>query len=243
MEKYPILLLHGALGSKAQLNELKLQFEKSGHLVTAFEFSGHGETALKKDFSIAEFANELIRFIDESKQHNKFLVFGYSMGGYVALYAALQSPQLFKGIITLATKFNWTPENAQQEVRLLNPSKIEEKIPAFAQALDNRHQAITWKENMLLTAKMMIELGNNPVLSNEKLEKLNVPVIFTVGDRDEMITLDETVAAYKNTPNSALVVLPMTAHPIEKFNSALLPFLLKAWVQCESKYPTSQKGD
>jgi pimeloyl-ACP methyl ester carboxylesterase len=160
MEKYPILLLHGALGASPQLSVIQEQLELLGRSVTSFEFSGHGKSPLNKDFSIAGFASELIGFIDETKHKGKYVVLGYSMGGYIALYAALQVPGLFKGIITLATKFNWTPENAQHEVRMLDPSKIEEKIPAFAQVLDKRHVVIHWKQNMLLTANMMIELGN-----------------------------------------------------------------------------------
>jgi pimeloyl-ACP methyl ester carboxylesterase len=222
---------------------LKGYFEKLGHNVTIFEFSGHGETPVKNDFSIAAFASELIQFVTDAKQQNNFLVFGYSMGGYVALHAALQVPQLFKGMITLATKFNWTPENAQHEVRMLNPIKIEEKIPAFAQVLDKRHKTLNWKENMLLTANMMIELGNQPVIKIESLKNLNLPVLYAVGDRDEMITMEETSGAYKNTPHSAMAVLPMTSHPIEKINSELLPFLLQSWEQCAIKYPTSQTND
>ena len=46
---------------------------------------------------------------------------GHSMGGYVALKLALKRPELVDRIITLGTKFNWTPEVAAKEVKMLNP--------------------------------------------------------------------------------------------------------------------------
>ena len=243
MEKQPILLLHGALGAQAQLMGVKKHLENNGHPVTVFEFTGHGNTPLGQDFSIAGFATELIRFVSERNLEGKFLVLGYSMGGYAALVALKQFPQLFKGIITLATKFNWTPESAIHEVRLLSPIKIKEKVPAFAQVLDKRHVAINWEVNMSLTAQMMLELGNKPELNNVILKELNVPIVYSVGDRDEMITLEETIAAYNHTPHAALVVLPMTSHPIEKLNIELVSVLINAWDQCAFKYPTSQTND
>ncbi len=243
MEKHPILLLHGALGAAAQLSFISKHFQSLGHKVTTFEFSGHGNTQLQNEFSISDFATSLIQFIKTENQLGKYLVFGYSMGGYVALYASILQPNLFKGIITLATKFNWTPEIALQEIKMLNPIKIEEKIPTFAQVLDKRHKCIDWKENMLLTANLMVALGNKPLIDSASFANIKLPVLYAIGDRDEMITLDETLDAYKNSPYSALLVVPNTNHPIEKLNIELLEFFLKAFYQLEIKYPTSQIND
>ena len=54
------------------------------------------------------------------------------MGGYVALQLANKHPKYVQKIITLGTKFAWDKETAAKEVKMLNPEKIEEKIPAFA---------------------------------------------------------------------------------------------------------------
>jgi pimeloyl-ACP methyl ester carboxylesterase len=51
------------------------------------------------------------------------------MGGYVALKTAVLHPGRIEAIVTLGTKFHWDPENASNEVRMLNPEKIEEKVP------------------------------------------------------------------------------------------------------------------
>src|SRR6266403_2658875 len=105
----PILLLHGAIGAKDQLEPLAKELSALGHQTYSFNFSGHGQTPFQNSFGIQQFADELLEFVVKSHLIRP-LVFGYSMGGYVALYLASQKPGLFSEIITLGTKFEWSPE-------------------------------------------------------------------------------------------------------------------------------------
>lgn len=47
-----------------------------------------------------------------------------------------------------------------------------------------------------------------------------------LGDRDKMVTLDETVNAYKAIPGAALSVFPETPHPLEKVDVSRIVFEL-----------------
>ncbi|MBK9228864.1 MAG: alpha/beta fold hydrolase [Ignavibacteria bacterium] len=49
-------------------------------------------------------------------------IFGYSMGGYAALYAAKKYPGVIGKIFTLGTKFEWNEESSASEVKLLSPN-------------------------------------------------------------------------------------------------------------------------
>ena len=42
-------------------------------------------------------------------------IFGYSMGGYVALHAARRHPERIGSIMTLGTKFAWDTPTAEKE--------------------------------------------------------------------------------------------------------------------------------
>ena len=57
-----------------------------------------------------------------------------------------------------------------------------------------------------------------------------VTVWVVLGDRDKMVTLDETLEVYKNLPNAQLAVLPNTPHPIEMINTGRLASELKAFL-------------
>jgi pimeloyl-ACP methyl ester carboxylesterase len=209
-----LLLLHGALGSAATLQPLQDMLAPHYALHT-LNFSGHGgEPFPQAPFRIEQFAEDVLRYLD---QHDlsKMDVFGYSMGGYVALYLALHHPQRIGRVFTLATKFAWSPESAAKEVKLLQPERLQEKVPEFAAVLAARHAPNAWQDVVQRTADMMQHLGRHPLLTADTLPEISARVRVSVGDRDNMVSVEETSWAYRLLPHGSLLVLPDTRHPLE----------------------------
>src|SRR6478672_5186908 len=101
-----LLLLHGAIGAKDQLQPLANAL-KDKYTLHTINFSGHGGEAFPNEpFSMELFANDVLHYMQQNniEQVN---IFGYSMGGYVAMYLAKHHPQKINKLITLATKFHW----------------------------------------------------------------------------------------------------------------------------------------
>ena len=224
MSKYPlekknIILLHGALGAKAELAGLHQALALNNN-VFALEFDGHGQTPIKNGFSIPDFADNLRDFIQDNNLEGAD-VFGYSMGGYVALYLAAQQPALISRIVTLGTKFLWSPEAAEQEVRRLNPDMIEEKVPKFAAYLAQLHGTDLWKSNMRNTAQLMRDLGNNELLES-RFEAIQNTCFIGLGQRDTMVSLEETRHAVHKMPYASFFSLADTEHPLTKVDTGLL---------------------
>lgn len=216
-----LLLLHGALGATATLEPLK-QSLAANYSVYTLNFTGHGGSKIPaQGFSIELFAQNVLEFMAQH-QLEQAHIFGYSMGGYVGLYLAQQHPHRIKSVFTLATKFAWTEEAAAREVKHLNPDKIKEKVPQFAAALVQRHAPQDWEQVIHQTTAMMQQLGRKPLLIPEVLNQLQQPIQIAVGDRDNMVTLEETIQAYRNLPNGSLLVLPQTRHPLETIPVSLL---------------------
>jgi len=219
-----IVLLHGALGAAADLEPLTAALTGKGLTVHSFSFSGHGQTPFAAGFGIETFAAELKHFIEHEKLQQP-VVFGYSMGGFVALYLASQQPGLIGSIVTLGTKFNWSAEAVEKETAGLEPGWMLEKIPAFARSLELK-QGAAWKELLARTADLMREIGARQFLSPGVLKTITTPVLLCIGDRDKMVTLEETINVYKMLPKAAMYMLPDTKHPIETANTELLATLL-----------------
>ena len=224
-----LILLHGALGSKDQLQPLVAALENDFQMHT-FNFSGHGGRSFADTaFSIPLFAEQIAQYMHEMGIAQAY-IFGYSMGGYAAIYLAKHHPEKVNKLITLATKFHWDEKTAAREVRLLDGKTIQEKVPAFAAQLQQRHSPNDWLTLLHKTSELLIGLGKQNALQLEDYTTITTPCLLLLGDRDKMVTLDETIAVYKQLPNAQFGVIPGTPHALEQVNVALLVQLIKGFI-------------
>ncbi len=221
-----LILLHGALGAASSLlplsNVLKAHAE-----VHTIEFCGHGEAQWPGEadgFIIETFEQDVIRYMDAhgiAAAH----IFGYSMGGFVGLRLAAHVPGRILSVTTLATKMDWTEEACAKESAMLNADVMEAKVPRFVAMLAAAHPANGW--HMLVeNTQILLRDMSRYRFSNEALAALAQPVRLMVGDRDKMVSLAETMAAFRALPNASLAVLPDTPHPLEGAKPELLARLI-----------------
>ncbi|MGE8432033.1 alpha/beta fold hydrolase [Chryseobacterium joostei] len=219
-----LILLHGALGHSDIFKPYLENFSQYFTIHTPL-FSGHGNTELPADgISIEKYTQELAEYCKENNLKDVFIL-GHSMGGYVALCYAMKNPENVNSIVTLGTKFDWSEKQALMESKMLNPDVILEKVPQYSQLLEKQH-GTKWKQLLPAISDLMIDLGKNPPLKDH-LSGINIPVQIMVGDKDNMVTIEESADVYKNLPNAKLAVLPDTKHPMEKVRPNLLLNLVK----------------
>jgi pimeloyl-ACP methyl ester carboxylesterase len=224
-----LILLHGSTGSAEQLRPLS-ELLAENYKVHLMDFSGHGKRELTDQaFSIQLFAEDLIRYMNDNSITSAG-IFGYSMGGYVALQAAAEHPGRISSIVTLATKFAWDTATAEKESALLNPEQLKQKVPHFVIRLREMHSGEKWETVLLKTAEMMKELPEKQ-LTPEKLNIISTRCLLMIGDSDKMVSIDETYLAYKNITGSELCVLPGTIHPLEKADHQLLKYMIERFLK------------
>ncbi|OMP77525.1 alpha/beta fold hydrolase [[Flexibacter] sp. ATCC 35208] len=227
MKKPQLLLLHGAIGASQQLKAIAEALSPH-YTIHLFDFPGHGGQPLPEEpFSIALFAEAVADHI-RSQQLEDLTIFGASMGGYVALHLAAAHPSLVDWIITLGTKFHWDPATAEKETEMLNPETMLAKVPAFAKALEKMHAPNDWKIIVKKTAEMMLAMGTHNPLQPDDYKNISTPTLILLGDRDRMVSFEETLQTYKLLPDAGLGVLPHTQHPAELVNAQLLAYIISA---------------
>lgn len=216
----PLVLLHGALGSKEQFDDLLPKLEDKFDIYR-LDFEGHGEAGpTDSPFRMEYLAENVLGYLDEYAI-TKANFFGFSMGGYVALILAKEYPEKVEKVATLGTILQWNSEVAEQECRYLHPEKIKEKVPHFAEKLDNRHQA-GWERVVERTREMLYYLGSHPTISEKDWKNLSPQIRLHVGDRDTTAGIEQTMQVYKKMDKAELCVLPNTKHPFEEVKKELL---------------------
>lgn len=220
----PLILLHGALGAAPSMDVFAQALKSVKFYI--INLSGHGTENWPNDrFSIETFETDVLRFMD-SQNIPAAHIFGYSMGGFVALRLAAKAPERILSVTTLATKMDWTEESCQKESAMLNADVMEAKVPKFVAALDALHPQAGWRKIVEHT-QYLIHIMHRYRFSDEDLGQIKQPIRMMVGDRDKMVSIDETIAVYRALPNGSLCVLPHTPHPLEGVDNTLVASLIQ----------------
>jgi pimeloyl-ACP methyl ester carboxylesterase len=95
-----LILIHGAGGSHRTWREQ--QVLSSHFRLVALDLPGHGGSGGAGEVTIAAYADHIIDFI-RSRQLGGAVLGGHSMGGAIALEAALREPDLFGGLVLVGT--------------------------------------------------------------------------------------------------------------------------------------------
>jgi esterase/lipase len=220
MDKYKktIILLHGALGVAKDLAPVAEYLQERGHEVLSFNFSGHGQDSKwPEEFRIDLFARELDSFI-KSHTLKSPVVFGYSMGGYVALYhKANFEDSPISHVLTYGTKFNWSEKAVSRELPMLDPEHLMEKYPHFAESLQEKHGE-RWKSLLRSTAHLMQNLEKLDGLTREDLSEVEIPVTLILGDQDRMVSSEETHLTASWLHHAQVKTLTHSKHELERSN-------------------------
>src|ERR1700755_782387 len=93
-----MLFLHGFPMHSGIWDHFSEFFTKDNTVIT-LDLPGFGKSPLlKNDFTIADVADEVIRFV-EDHQFSGGILIGHSLGGYVSLAVIAKRRDLFKGLI------------------------------------------------------------------------------------------------------------------------------------------------
>ncbi len=223
-----MILIHGALGNEQQMFSLKNILSESMD-VHVLEFEGHGSTSdFTEPFTTSSFIQQLENKINELD--NPPNIFGYSMGGFVALLTAVTKNVQIRSITTLGTKMKWNPAIAEKEMRNLNPDLIAEKVPGFASALEKSH-GVHWKEVVLRTSNFMKTLGDTSPISKEAMHNIAIPIQLLLADQDRMVSREETEEVYGWIKNSAFHLIDNSYHQLEKVNIEVLEKKIKVFIE------------
>jgi esterase/lipase len=215
---YNIVFLHGPLGTSKDLGPLIEIFRMKGHQPHTFDFSGHGPGNKNfEGFRVDSFAKELDLFLKKNNIKSA-AIFGYSLGGYIALYHKAHfedSPISF--ITTYGTKFNWSPKILSREMTMLDPEYIISKLPQLAETLHEKHGE-DWKMVLKSTAHMFQNLERLDGLTKEDLEDIDIPITLVHGDQDRTVTSEETQLTSSWLRRARVKTLANSKHELDKVN-------------------------
>jgi pimeloyl-ACP methyl ester carboxylesterase len=218
----PLLLLHGGLFDIEQQFGALIPSLSAGRGVIATDFQGHGRTNdVDRPLNSRDLASDvvgLLAYLDVGEVD----VFGYSVGGAVALHLAVTRPELVRKLIVSSVSFRPDGDrggNAEavgaMTVDMIAGSPMEQRYLAVSPHPDREHLQV------LLDKLGRYDAGFSG-WSDEEIRGIAAPTLITVGDCD-MVKLEHAVqflrlrggdvnGDFEGVPASQLAVFPGTTH-------------------------------
>ena len=216
----PLLLLHGGLFN------IDLQFGNvlpalaQTRQVIAVDFQGHGRTGdIDRPLTSAYLASDVVGLL----QHlgaPQVDVFGFSVGGGVALYLAIKHPGLLRKLIVSSASFH--PNGDRSE----NAEAVGELTVDMIAGTPMEQDYLAKSPNPHQLQDLLHKLGpfdeGFTGWSDAEIKGIAAPTLITVGDCD-MVTLEHAVrflrlrggdvnGDFVGVPASQLAVFPGTTH-------------------------------
>jgi pimeloyl-ACP methyl ester carboxylesterase len=217
--KPKLLLLHGALGQNTEFSALIELLTPHFNCVT-LNFSGHGPAQEESQvFNLDILTKDLKQFLNmHGRDH---YIFGYSLGGFVALNYCIENedrPAL--GVITYATKFDWTENIRNKFIARLNPPEVQAKAGLFLDTLLSRYGE-KWPFLLKQTAQLIDNMAKHRIEAID-LEQITTPIRIGVGDQDRLVSVQESQAMTHYLSGESFYVCSNSGHELEKTNLAQL---------------------
>lgn len=222
----PVVLLHGAFGLISGWGPL-LNILAKERQVIAVELQGHGHTGdIDRPLSYEQMADDTAALLKHLRI-DKADIFGYSMGGTVALYTAIKHPALVGKIAILGSSSGpdaWDPETFKQfqSITPENFAPAPLKDPYDKAAPDPKKWPV-------LVAKITTMVKEFKGISDKDMQSIRAPFLVMHGDRDAF-RVEHAVKMYRLVPNSQLRVFPNGDHFVlftqpDRVTSSLQQFL------------------
>ena len=215
----PLVVLHGAYMNIPEMGAIIPRLATT-HRVYAVELQGHGRTTdISRPITYENLADDVATFMDSVALLSAD-VFGYSMGGQVALQLAIRHPEKVRKVVAASVAYDlrgWQPVYTE-----LIPTMTVEMMVGMPFAAEYRKLAAN-PNGFPELARKLIALEKEPMAWEDDVKKIKAPVLIISGDADVM-TLEHSVALFrllgggvmgdmgKPLPTSRLAVLPATSH-------------------------------
>jgi pimeloyl-ACP methyl ester carboxylesterase len=216
----PLLLLHGGLFNiDLQFGELIPGLAATRQVIAA-DFQGHGRTNdIDRPLRSADLASDVVGLL----QHLGIAqadVFGFSVGGAVALHLAIKHPELVRKLIVSSVSFH--PDGDRPENRDAVGSMTVEMIAGTPMEQQYREKSPHPDRLQDLLDKLGTYDEGFPGWPDGDIQEFAAPTLITVGDCDA-VTLDHAVrflrlrggdvnGDFVGVPASQFAVFPGTTH-------------------------------
>ena len=218
-------MLHGSRGTHQELRPLAEAMTEFCSPIL-LNLLGHGGRDIPDLLTVKGMAGDVLEQMDTHGIKSTYC-FGYSFGGYVALYLARHFPERIKGVCTLATKVNFDEQTVSLWTRLSGVQRIRN---LQRDIMDQRHPGQDWDRLVEGLVNLYRRLGTMPELSADDFARITVPSLIISADKDQLVPWPEALALAYSIPNGQGFTFAGMAHPFSLIPPPFLATVIGKWL-------------
>jgi len=224
----PVIILHGLFGMSDNWATFGKQLAKE-YEVFIPDLRNHGRSPHSNEFDYTFLLNDLVEFIQEQNLRDIILI-GHSMGGKVAMLAALSHPEIIKKLIVLdISPVSKTPSpeimqiieaiktldlcglDSREEIKkqlagIIEKRKIVEFLLKNIQRLESN--TFSWKFNVASVSENLEKIADG--IETETI--FNKPTLFIGGEKSDYITGENIYQVFQIFPEAQIDVISNAGH-------------------------------
>lgn len=246
----PLVLLHGGLfDSDLQFGALLPELSRDRQVVT-MDFQGHGRTNDVDDrpLSVDRLATDVVGLL-EHLGLPQVDVFGFSLGGAVALHLAIAHPALVRRVVISSVAFH--PDgNRGGNAEAVGEMTVD-MIAGTPMEQAYRAKSPHPEKLQTLLTKLGQFLQHVPAWSDDDIRGIAAPTLITVGDCD-MVRLEHAVrflqlrggdvnGDFEGVPASQLAVFPGTTHFFGLSRTTMVVDAVTTFLDADAAPDTAQR--
>ena len=235
-EGKPLIILHGFLGMSDNWKTLGTQFAEQGFQVHMLDLRNHGRSFHSDEFNYAVMSEDILVYCN-FHQLEKIDIIGHSMGGKVAMFLAVNYPELIDNLIVADIGPKYYRPHHQDILEGLNAvdfslkperSEVEEILKNYIPDFGTRQflmKSLYWKDPGQLAFRFNLQVFNKEIeqvgIALPEQAHFDKPTLFIRGGNSRYI-LDEDFDAIKNQFSKAeFETIPNAGHWLHAENPKL----------------------
>ena len=232
-----LILLHGGTATSSMWRPQIPTLVQHFTVITP-DCRGHGRTDNPTgELSYRLLADDVAGFIQDLGL-TKPLICGYSDGGQIVLEIGMRYPGLAAALVVGAAWYRFSESYVNslktfgfEGPGAVNIEQLKREAPDSVKHWQTEHARPDNPDYWQMLLKQIATLWWTPLdYEAEDFRKITEPTLVVMGDRDELIEIEQALEMYRLITNAELAILPNAAHLSatgKLFTETVLDFLLR----------------
>lgn len=227
-EGQPVIILHGIFGVSDNWVTIARKIAEK-FSVYILDLRNHGQSPHSDTFNYVAMMDDLSEFIEEHQLENPIII-GHSMGGKVAMYFALEYPEMVNSLMVIDISMRKYPPR-QGHVQMIEAMQAVDfsKVSSREDVEKQLESTITSKPIRLFVMKNLVRVGktafkwrlnlqaiyeniDNIFEGVEHFNRFEKPALFVRGGKSDYIRDEDFDKIYRHFPAAEIETIAQASH-------------------------------